>query len=158
MVGNGWAGLAAAVTLADWAEVTVFEAGRVLGGRARRLARAPDGVFDNGQHLLLGAYSECLRLMRRVGAAPEALLAHAAAAGHRRRAQLCHAALAGAAESAGRLAGLARRAHRANAGVGCAPYWPCARKALPRRQANRGRLAAPAGAVSLADAHILGSR
>ena len=62
------------MTLADWAEVTVFEAGRVLGGRARRLARAPDGVFDNGQHLLLGAYSECLRLMRRVGAAPEALL------------------------------------------------------------------------------------
>ena len=74
VVGGGWAGLAAAVTLADWAEVTVFEAGLVLGGRARRLARAPDGVFDNGQHLLLGAYSECLRLMRRVGAAPEALL------------------------------------------------------------------------------------
>lgn len=74
VIGGGWAGLAAAVTLADWAEVTVFEAGRVLGGRARRLTRAPDGVFDNGQHLLLGAYTECLRLMRQVGAEPERLL------------------------------------------------------------------------------------
>ena len=43
VVGAGWAGLAAAVTLADRAELTVFEAGRVVGGRARRLA-APASV------------------------------------------------------------------------------------------------------------------
>ena len=75
VVGAGWAGLAAAVTLADWVDLTVFEAGRVAGGRARRLAApASEGVFDNGQHLLLGAYQHCLQLMRQVGANPDTLL------------------------------------------------------------------------------------
>ena len=75
VVGAGWAGLAAAVTLADRAELTVFEAGRVVGGRARRLAApASEAVFDNGQHLLLGAYQSCLQLMRQVGANPDVLL------------------------------------------------------------------------------------
>ena len=74
VVGAGWAGLAAAVTLASrGVSVTVFEASRSLGGRARRVSI--DGVdLDNGQHVLIGAYRECLRLMRLVGAAPERLL------------------------------------------------------------------------------------
>ena len=76
IVGGGWAGMAAAVAAADAGiDVTVFEAARVLGGRARALAvTRPDGValtLDNGQHILIGAYSESLRLMRRVGLAPE---------------------------------------------------------------------------------------
>ncbi|AOZ49521.1 hydroxysqualene dehydroxylase HpnE [Chromobacterium vaccinii] len=73
VVGAGWAGLAAAVELAGHADVTVYEAGREPGGRARCIGRAEDR-FDNGQHILLGAYAECLRLMRTVGADPDRLL------------------------------------------------------------------------------------
>ena len=74
VVGAGWAGLAAAATLAERGlAVTVFEASRSLGGRARRVTI--DGVdLDNGQHILIGAYTEALRLMRLVGADPGHLL------------------------------------------------------------------------------------
>ncbi|MEO8157845.1 MAG: hydroxysqualene dehydroxylase HpnE [Betaproteobacteria bacterium] len=63
IVGGGYAGMAAATELARGGmRVTVFEAGRVLGGRARRVEF--DGVrLDNGLHILLGAYRETLRLM-----------------------------------------------------------------------------------------------
>ncbi|HQU80770.1 MAG TPA: hydroxysqualene dehydroxylase HpnE [Azonexus sp.] len=75
VIGGGWAGIAAAVELtATGATTTLFEAGRVLGGRARAISI--DGrTLDNGQHILLGAYRETLALMRRVGADPERLLA-----------------------------------------------------------------------------------
>lgn len=66
IVGAGWAGLAAAVELAAQAELTLFEAGRAPGGRARRIQGA-DSALDNGQHILIGAYRDCLRLMRKVG-------------------------------------------------------------------------------------------
>jgi squalene-associated FAD-dependent desaturase len=71
VIGAGWAGLAAAVTLADrGTAVEVFEASRHLGGRARRVT--VDGLeLDNGQHILIGAYTDTLRLMRAVGADPE---------------------------------------------------------------------------------------
>ena len=74
VIGAGWAGLAAAVTLAErGVPVTVFEASRSVGGRARRVSI--DGVdLDNGQHVLIGAYRESLRLMRQVGADPDKLL------------------------------------------------------------------------------------
>jgi hydroxysqualene dehydroxylase len=70
IVGAGYAGLAAAVELAGRGiPTTVFEAGRTVGGRARRVER--HGLaLDNGQHILVGAYSETLRLMRRVGVDP----------------------------------------------------------------------------------------
>jgi len=76
VVGGGWAGLAAAVTLQDaGASVTVFEASYTPGGRARRVDHsAYDALIDNGQHILLGAYRETLALMRRLGCAPELLL------------------------------------------------------------------------------------
>jgi hydroxysqualene dehydroxylase len=66
IVGGGWAGMAAAVTLAGAAHpVTVFEAAHVLGGRARRVV--VDGrTVDNGQHVLLGAYAQTLALLRTV--------------------------------------------------------------------------------------------
>ena len=74
VVGAGWAGLATAVTLAEHAvPVTVFEASRHLGGRARRVV-IEDIHLDNGQHILIGAYAETLRLMRSVGADPDRLL------------------------------------------------------------------------------------
>jgi squalene-associated FAD-dependent desaturase len=67
--------MAAAVEAASsGTDVTVFEATRVLGGRARALStHLPDGTpltLDNGQHILIGAYSATLDLMRRVGMNP----------------------------------------------------------------------------------------
>ncbi len=75
VIGGGWAGLAAAVVLtAGGHAVTLFEAGRVLGGRARSVSI--DGrQLDNGQHILLGAYRDTLELMRRVGVVPERVFA-----------------------------------------------------------------------------------
>ena len=78
VVGAGWAGAAAGVTAAQAGHrVTVFEAARTPGGRARALGvQGADGgalTLDNGQHLLIGAYAACLRLMRTVGADPDAL-------------------------------------------------------------------------------------
>jgi squalene-associated FAD-dependent desaturase len=67
VIGGGWAGLAAAVVLAEsGTRVQVFEAARQLGGRARRV-EVEGRALDNGQHILVGAYRDTLRLMRRVG-------------------------------------------------------------------------------------------
>lgn len=75
VIGGGWAGCAAAVSLAERGHrVSLFEAGRTLGGRARQV-ELNGLLLDNGQHILLGAYSACLRIMRTVGINPdEALL------------------------------------------------------------------------------------
>ncbi|HEY8099379.1 MAG TPA: hydroxysqualene dehydroxylase HpnE [Burkholderiaceae bacterium] len=75
IVGAGWAGCAAAVELTRLGHrVTLFEASRTLGGRARRV-EIDHKLLDNGQHILLGAYKETLRLMRIVGIdAEQALL------------------------------------------------------------------------------------
>ena len=79
IVGAGWAGLAAAVQAVQGGHrITVFEAARQPGGRARGVPlRLPDGrevIVDNGQHILIGAYTECLRLMRSVGVNPDQAL------------------------------------------------------------------------------------
>lgn len=79
IIGAGWSGLAAAVeAVAAGHSVTLFEAGRTLGGRARTLpVTLPDGrsvLLDNGQHILIGAYTETLRLMRLAGVDPDAAL------------------------------------------------------------------------------------
>ncbi|GGH62367.1 amine oxidoreductase [Comamonas phosphati] len=68
IIGGGWAGMAAAVQLAqDGHEPSIFEASRHLGGRARALELPGPLQADNGQHILIGAYTESLRLMRAVG-------------------------------------------------------------------------------------------
>lgn len=66
VVGGGWAGCAAALTLAEaGVAVTLFEASRSLGGRARAVEL--DGqALDNGQHILLGAYEQTLQLIARL--------------------------------------------------------------------------------------------
>ena len=76
MVGGGWAGIAAAVSLADAGhDVVVFEMAPQLGGRARSVAGAdPDRPHDNGQHILIGAYRDSLALMRRLGVDPAQVL------------------------------------------------------------------------------------
>lgn len=74
VIGAGWAGLAAAVELAaKGIPVSVFEAGRSLGGRARLVERHGRRL-DNGQHILSGAYREALRLMKTVGVDPDRAL------------------------------------------------------------------------------------
>jgi len=74
IVGAGYAGMAAAVALAERGfAVQIFEAGPVPGGRARRV-RAGSQLYDNGQHLMVGAYRELLRLMRTVGVPASAVL------------------------------------------------------------------------------------
>jgi squalene-associated FAD-dependent desaturase len=63
VIGAGWAGLAAAIEAVQRGHrVTLFEAARTAGGRARSVSD-----LDNGQHILIGAYRETLRLMRLVG-------------------------------------------------------------------------------------------
>lgn len=76
IIGGGWAGMAAAVQLSlSGHSPTVFEASRHLGGRARNLELPGCMEADNGQHILIGAYIDCLRLMRIVGVDPaQALL------------------------------------------------------------------------------------
>lgn len=69
VIGGGWAGCAAGVELASrGARVTLFEAARTLGGRARAV-QAKEALLDNGQHIMLGAYAQTLALLRRVGVA-----------------------------------------------------------------------------------------
>lgn len=74
VIGAGWAGIAAAVRAVErGAHVTLFEAAARPGGRARSVALA-EGDLDNGQHIMIGAYTSTLALMRHVGADPDALL------------------------------------------------------------------------------------
>ncbi len=76
VVGGGWAGIAAAVALADAGHgITVFEMAPQLGGRARSVAgQDVDWPYDNGQHILIGAYRDSLALMRRLGVDPDTVL------------------------------------------------------------------------------------
>ncbi|MEO5607037.1 MAG: FAD-dependent oxidoreductase, partial [Polaromonas sp.] len=71
IVGAGWAGCAAAVEARRRGhQITLFEATRTAGGRARRVMVNVAGqsvALDNGQHILIGAYLETLRLMQDVG-------------------------------------------------------------------------------------------
>ncbi|MDR1463266.1 MAG: hydroxysqualene dehydroxylase HpnE, partial [Azoarcus sp.] len=73
IIGAGYAGLACAVELArQGIETSVFERSTTLGGRARVVQK--DGwTVDNGQHLLIGAYSELTRLLRLTGVSPRRL-------------------------------------------------------------------------------------
>jgi len=74
VVGGGWAGLAAAVELScNGCQTVIFESARQLGGRARRVS-VNGRWLDNGQHILIGAYRETLRLLRLLGVIPERYL------------------------------------------------------------------------------------
>jgi squalene-associated FAD-dependent desaturase len=67
IVGAGYAGMAAAVALAArGVRVSVLESGPVPGGRARRVSIGGREI-DNGQHILVGAYTRLLGLMRTIG-------------------------------------------------------------------------------------------
>jgi squalene-associated FAD-dependent desaturase len=70
VVGAGVAGLSAAVRLArGGARVLVAEARGRLGGRATAFADRETGeLVDNGQHILLGCYTETFAFLRDIGA------------------------------------------------------------------------------------------
>ena len=79
VVGAGWSGLAAAVrALQCGRRVSLYEAARKPGGRARSVPLALPGggalAGDNGQHILIGAYTAALGLMRTVGVDPQQAL------------------------------------------------------------------------------------
>ncbi len=81
IIGAGLAGVSAALTLAlkqsaKHCHITIFEAGPIPGGRARKVIHRAqnDIVLDNGLHILIGAYSETLRLIKAIGAREEDLL------------------------------------------------------------------------------------
>ena len=72
VVGAGWAGLAAAVQAVGLGHrVALYEMSAHSGGRARSVTVPHTAELDNGQHIMIGAYSETLRLMRMVGQDPE---------------------------------------------------------------------------------------
>ncbi len=70
VVGGGFAGMAAAIALAEHGQpVTLLERRGVLGGRATSYRDALSGEdVDNGTHLMVGAYQATLDLVRRAGA------------------------------------------------------------------------------------------
>jgi zeta-carotene desaturase len=71
IIGGGFAGLSAAVMLADaGVGVHLFEARPTLGGRANAFRDPQTGErIDNGQHILAGCYDETLAFLRRLGTA-----------------------------------------------------------------------------------------
>lgn len=67
IIGGGWAGLAAAISLCKMGKkVELFESAKQTGGRARCAPFARDKV-DNGQHLMIGAYHCMQQLMTDIG-------------------------------------------------------------------------------------------
>ena len=69
VIGAGFAGLSAAVALAErGVRVTVLEGKPALGGRAYSFTDPDTGDFvDNGQHVLMGCYGETLDFLKRIG-------------------------------------------------------------------------------------------
>lgn len=71
VIGGGWAGCAAALTLAeDGIATTLYESSRTLGGRARAVELEGQSL-DNGQHILLGAYEQTLQLIENLRTATQ---------------------------------------------------------------------------------------
>ena len=70
MIGGGFAGLAAAISLQERRhDVLLLERRGVLGGRATSYRDAVSGEdVDNGTHVMIGAYRATLDLVRRAGA------------------------------------------------------------------------------------------
>ena len=93
VVGAGFAGLSAAVRLArGGARVLVVEARGRLGGRATAFPDRDTGeLVDNGQHVLLGCYTETFEFLKDIGAAdnvrvqPNLAVTMIDRAGHRSR-------------------------------------------------------------------------
>lgn len=71
IIGAGWSGLSTACFLVKNSyNISVYESSKQLGGRARgiQLDNISHSRVDNGQHLLIGAYHETLKLMQLISA------------------------------------------------------------------------------------------
>src|SRR4051812_47681103 len=71
VIGGGCAGFSAATAFAQkGATVLVLEARPGLGGRATSFTDPASGErVDNGQHILMGCYTDTLKFLGRIGAA-----------------------------------------------------------------------------------------
>lgn len=69
VIGGGWAGLSAAVELADKGlHVTVLEQSGRLGGRASSFFDPKTKTtVDNGQHLFMGCYTHTIQFLKKIG-------------------------------------------------------------------------------------------
>ncbi len=68
IIGGGWAGLSAAIKLVEAGKsVCIVEVAKQLGGRARKVQYKQYSV-DNGTHIMIGAYTETLKLIKKVHA------------------------------------------------------------------------------------------
>ena len=69
ILGGGFAGIAAAISLADRRERPLLVESRpFLGGRTRSFHHEGSGEeIDNGQHLMMGCYTETLALLEKLG-------------------------------------------------------------------------------------------
>ncbi|MGI6456267.1 MAG: hydroxysqualene dehydroxylase HpnE [bacterium] len=69
IIGGGFAGIAAAVQLAQAGiRVTLLETKSFLGGRTYSIRDRKSGdVIDNGQHILMGCYHQTMELLRMLG-------------------------------------------------------------------------------------------
>jgi squalene-associated FAD-dependent desaturase len=64
IIGGGWSGCAAALTLTQLGyQIDLFESTHTLGGRARTVLHH-EQTFDNGQHILSGAYHHTFNLVK----------------------------------------------------------------------------------------------
>ncbi len=69
IIGAGWAGIAAAIAAAErgW-HVTLIEERPYIGGRARSFVDRDTGdEIDNGQHVMMGAYTAANHVMKSLG-------------------------------------------------------------------------------------------
>ncbi len=67
IIGGGWSGFAAAITLVQHGHtVHLIESAKQPGGRARNI-KWRNTTIDNGQHLMIGAYSRMLAMMKYIG-------------------------------------------------------------------------------------------
>src|SRR6202049_2782806 len=73
IIGGGFSGLSAGVALAEKGfRVALLESKPSLGGRAYSFADPDSGDFvDNGQHVLMGCYTETLDFLARIGASDQ---------------------------------------------------------------------------------------
>lgn len=69
IAGGGLAGIAAAIYLDELGyQITLIEKKQILGGRTYSFTDRITGLtIDNGQHLMIGAYHETLKLLERLG-------------------------------------------------------------------------------------------
>ncbi len=90
IIGGGWAGCSAAFTAHQQnMQAHVFDMGAILGGRARHAHTLGIQNFDNGQHLLVGAYHSIWQQLQAVNAPIDTLFYWHTPQWHMQSSQAC---------------------------------------------------------------------